>query len=302
MFELNTTMRRVIPLAFSVLMGAAAVYLVHQYIRKKEVALEKERQRVMANYQEPVEVIVAAKDLASGVTLEASQLTKGVVPEKFVQPYSVRTPKDLLGMVTIAPMAEGEQVLLNKVRRPEAVPHGSTLSSVTPKGKRAVTISVDALTGVGGFVRPSDAVDILWAIALPQPGEKEGQPVTVTLFQDIPVLAVGRDMAGTSTQKSEEAQQFTVTLALTPQETSFLLFAREHGRVQLSLRPRSEGGAVAVAPANINTLMEMQLGMKSSAPPALPPQAKGPPRQVEVYKGLKREMVVLPEEDVSGTP
>ena len=59
--------------------------------------------------------------------------------------------------------------------------------------------------------------------------------------------------------------------------------------MQLSLRPQKEGGAVAVVPANIETLMESTLGPQaaSSKPKA--------PRQVEVYKGLERDIVALPE-------
>lgn len=286
--------RRALPIVFAVAMGSLAAWFAHQWISQQRQALESERQKLLETYKAPVKVVAASRDIPEGTVLEASHVKTLVVPEQFVQPYAVRAPAELLGRVAVAPIAEGEQVLLNKLRHPEEAPVGTTLSGLTPKGKRAVTIIVDTITGVGGFVRPADVVDILWTLKLPQPGQSEDQVVTLMLFQDVQVLAVGRELAGQPPKdrkdKADESAQFTVTLALTPQETSFLLFAREQGRIQLSLRPRSETGAqVSVVPANINTLMEAVLKVPA-APPPPPPK---PTRQVEVYKGLQRDVVAL---------
>jgi pilus assembly protein CpaB len=204
-------------------------------------------------------------------------------------------------MVAIAPIAVKEQVLLNKLRSAEApatenegtTRAGTTLSTLTPKGNRAVTISVDAITGVGGFVRPGDKVDILWTLKLP--GGGGDQVATLTLFQDVQVMAVGGELMGRPATPGAPAsagtQGYTVTLALDPQETSALLFAREQGRIQLSLRPKQEGGPVPVPPANISSVLQSQLGV---APAAGPPPAT---HQVEIFKGLKRDVMVLAEEE-----
>lgn len=282
--------RRVVLGIVAALCMAAAVWLANRYIGEKERVLAEKEKAVMSNYQAPVEIVVAAKDIAEGTTLEPSHLQLATVPERFVQPYAVRAQNELVGKVTAAPIAANEQVLINKVRRPEEIPSGATLSSVTPKGKRAVTIVVDTITGVGGFVRPGDIVDILWTLKLPESAQ------TLTLFQDIPVLAVGGEMLGHRGRPSggeKEKNEYTVTLALTPQETSFLLYARDQGRIQLSLRPKSEQGTrVNVVPANVNTLLEMQLGIKPAGPASAAPATT---RQVEVYKGLKRDVVALSE-------
>lgn len=291
MIPLSAPVKKFLPLIFAVVMGLVAVGLVRRYLGQQRRALELERQRLMVNYQDPVDVVVAAKDLPAGVTLEPAHLTLAKVPERFVQPYATRTPQQLVGMVTGAPIAEGEQVLLNKIRRPEDVPTGATLSDLTPKGKRAVTVSVDIITGVGGFIQPGDTVDVLWTLKLPAAGQQEGQVVTLTLFQDVPILAVAHEFLGQSKRPVKPAEaEHTVTLALSPQETAFLLFAREQGRIQLSLRSQLDGDArVVVSPASINTLMEQLLGGQAGA------SAKAP-RQVEVYKGLKRDVVVLSEQ------
>ncbi len=290
---------RALAVVFAVVLGAFAWVAANRWVTEQRHQVDVLRKDVMANYQAPIDVVVAAKDLPEGTILEPSTLRLRTVPEKFVEPYAVRAPNALFGKVTVAPIAEGEQVLGNKVRRAEEIPKGATLSGVMPEGKRAVTINADAVTGVGGFVRPGDLVDILWGLQVPQPGQKEPQTITLTLFQGVPVLAVGRQMVGaapgspaapsSSESGSAPTSAFMFTLALNPQETALLLFAREQGRIQLSLRSRADkDGKVAVAPANMGTLMESVLGQK---PPPPPP----PPRTVEVYRALDRSVVNVTE-------
>ncbi len=296
MIRLTETLKRRMPILFALAMGALAVGIMNSWVQGERRKLEAARRKLLEDYRTPIEVVVASKDVHQGVLLDASHLATAAVPEKFAQPYAARSPRDVIGLVTIAPLAEGEQVLLNKVRRPEEVPTGTSLSSLTPEGKRAVTIGVDAVTGVGGFVRPGDNVDVLWNFQLPQVGGQQAQIVTLTLFQDIQVLAVGGQVVGGGGLQPESQQQqqrdYTVTLALDPQEISFLLFAREQGRIQLSLRPQHEGKSqAAVAPTNINTMLEAKLGIKTTAPP------QKHARQVEVFKGLQRDVVLLPEEE-----
>jgi len=287
--------QRLIALGFALLCGILAVTFAVQWRNqqlRRFAALEK---RLREHYRDPVAIVVAAKELPEGTAVEAAHLATANVPEEFVQPYAVRTPSDLLGKVTVAPIAVGEQILLNKLRRPEEGSTG-TLSTLMPKGKRAVTITVDAITGVGGFVRPGDMVDVLWTVKLPQAGQEEGQIVTFTLFQDVPALAIGREALGGSSgvkasQGQEEPDAFLVTLALTPQEAALLLYVREQGRIQLSLRPRGDKGQqVKVAPASMNTLMESVLGKEATNQP--PPKSS---HAVEIFKGPERSVVTVNE-------
>jgi len=304
-FQWSPKLRRVILLLFAAGMGIAATVLVRQYLGRRTAELEQERQRLLAEYQAPIEVVVASRDLPQGTTIEARDLTTVMVPEKFVQPYSLRAAQQqrALGLITVAPIAEGEQILSNKVRRPEAVPKGAILSDITPKGRRAVTILVDPITGVGGFVRPGDTVDLVFTTKVPASAGQPEQVLTLTLFQDVPVLAVGADMqqgGGPTSAQAAAQSQYTVTLALNPQEISFLLFAREQGRIQLSLRPSGErDGEVPVIPASVATFsqfMESRLATTQPPEPPPPPTPQKIERQVEVYKGLKRDVVVLSEE------
>ena len=297
---------RAILVVVSIAAAALAMAIMKNMMDEERRDLARQKQKLQADYQAPVEVIVAAKDLSEGTTIDATHLKVAKVPEKFVQPYAARSPTELLRRVTAIPISEGEQILSNKLRSPDAPagPKESTLSGVMPKGKRAVTIAVDTITGVGGFVRPGDTVDILWTTQVPGATKQESELVTIVLFQEVPIFAVGREVVGraaaSKSKGGEESssQQYTVTLALTPQEISFLLFARDSGRIQLSLRPKADSGTqVEIGPANaatFNSFMASQPGMQPAVQAAAAPQKAA--RQVEVYKGLKRDVVLLPDE------
>lgn len=306
--------RRLIVLVLAIGLGVFALMSFNKMMASERRKLAAERKKLLENYQSPVDVVVAVKDIPAESLIEPGLLTFAKVPERFAQPYSVRDPNQLFGLVTVADIAAGEQVLTNKIKRPEDIIQATTLSSIVPKGKRAVTITVNTLTGVGGFVRPGDLVDVLWTLPLPGPDKNHPELVTLTLFQEVNVVAVQREIAGqlasaapvegendentdgqhhASSSVSGEGKEgeYTATLALAPQEISFLLFAREQGRIQLALRSQGEAGSQqAVAPVNMTTMLGATLG-----PDILKANQPRPQKQVEIYKGLNRDVVVLPD-------
>ena len=290
--NLMSLIRRFLPFLFAAGMGLLAVFGMRYVMQQDRVKLAEERKKLYADFEQPFDVIVARKDIPEGESITAEMLDRMAIPKKFVQPYAKSRAADFLGMVTRAPIATGEQVLLNKLQKPEDVRALTSLSRITPEGKRAMTIGTDVLTGVGGFVRPGDVVDVLWSFQVPPPGGKkeDGELVTVTLFQEVVVLAVGDQMVGAAQGEPQEANKdYTVTLALTPLEAAYLTYAREQGQVQLSLRSQVDrDGQVNVPPANLTMLMESVLG-RSTAPDT------APQRTVEVFKGLERSVVSVQE-------
>src|SRR3989338_840705 len=203
MSQLMMRMKRWLPLIFAVVMGLLAVGLINRYLSEQLRALEQERKKIMAAYQAPVDIVVAGVDVPEGTQLDESHLKIMTVPERFVQPYATGNPHEVLGKIAVAQLAAGEQIMLNKLRREEEVPAGATLSRLTPKGKRAVTIAVDTLAGVGGFVRPGDLIDVLLSLQVPIAGQQEPGQVTLTLFQDVPVLAIGAETSALSKDKTQ---------------------------------------------------------------------------------------------------
>jgi pilus assembly protein CpaB len=288
-------MKRVIPFVFSGVMGLVAVLMMNSYLKQQARALELEKQKLAAQAQSQVEVIIARQDIPEGATLNEDQLAYKLVPQPFLQPHAASRPADVLGFVTKVPIAEGEQILGNKLLRPDEPQVGATLATLTPKGKRAVTVAVDALSGVGGFVRPGDTVDVLWTVQVPHAQGRGTELVTVTIFQGVTVLAIGSQMVGQTTRAQAAGKKEggptteTATMALTPQEATLLLFAREQGRIHLSLRPRADKDEqVVVQPGNMSTVMETVFGK-----PLEVGEAPKPQWTVEVFKGLERSVVAV---------
>jgi pilus assembly protein CpaB len=296
--NISPVVRRRLPLIFAIVMGAFAVLMMRGYIdteRAKIVAMEA---RLKEQFKDPTRVLVAKTDMLEGVMITEEDLDAAMIPEQYVQPYAGRTEADVVGLVTLAPIAKGEQILRNKLRHEGDVASSETLASLTPEGKRAVTIGVDALTGAAGLVRPNDHVDVLWGVKVPGATPQDAQVVFMTIFQDVPVLAVGGQLhtrptaAGAPVAAPGGAS--TVTLALDAKDAAFLVFAREQGRLQLNVRRPEDVSDTPVGPANMSAMMEAKLGVKP------PPQAPAP-HHIELYKGREREVVVI-DHPGGGTP
>lgn len=285
--------KRFIPFIVAGVFGLGAVVGMQRYLEGNRRALQNERNKLYADFQNlaPTDVLIAAEDLPEETVLAPEQLATQSVPKQFVQPYATSRPADVVGLVTKVPIAQGEQLLTNKLRRANEMPVTVSLSEVTPEGKRAVTIGADALTGVGGFVRPGDMIDVLWTFKVPQAAGSETDLVTMTLFQNVSVLAVADQMIGRPATEQEPNQSYTVTLALSPQETSLLLYAREQGQIQLSLRPKTEKELqVAVSPSSMATIMESAFGQAAVV------EEPSSQRTVEVIRGLEHSLVAVNNE------
>jgi len=273
-------MRSRLPLILiAVALGGLVTFLVYQQMESYKANLARQY-RTLLQGLEPVAVIVAAQDIPkAGVVLTEELIGQLELPAKAVQPYVAQDPLEVLGKETAVPLAKGQQILRNQLARPGT--GGGALATKIPQEKRAVTIEIDQLTGVSGFIRPDDFVDILWTFTPPAP-ESARQPVTVTLFQHVQVLAMGSQLVSGG-EGAVEAR--TITLALTPHETELLLFARQQGPMQLSLRPRGDTAQLPLPPATLEVLLQAIL-------PNLQAQTGGA-KTVEVIRGQKRELVSI---------
>ena len=113
------------------------------------------------------------------------------------------------------------------------------LSSQVPNGWRAVSISSDSISSVSNLVQPEDHIDIIGTFRFPNmQGEKGFDTVTLTILQNVVVLATGSDWGryssvGTSMRRRGYS---SVTLALTPKEAEMIIFASSKGKLTLTLR------------------------------------------------------------------
>lgn len=264
---------RKIAIIVAIILGALAVLLTNFYFKKREAQFAVETKAVL----------VAAKEISRGAVIDYEMLAFKTVPLKFIEPGALKAKELAVGKTALVTIMAGEQVLQTKLAAPET---GLTLAAKTPPGKRAITISFEATSAVGGMIKPADHVDVLASFKKPA--------IALTLFQDILVLAVGTEMFPKQAKDDDKAQRpgkQTITLALSPQEVQILNVADEHGKIQLTLRPRMEKGKalptvdLSSLPSvvDFNTLLQLYI----KRPPVETPQ-------VEVIRGLKREMTPIP--------
>ncbi len=138
----------------------------------------------------------------------------------------------------------------------------TVFATITPPGKRALTIMIDSLSAVGGLINPGDFVDVLAHLNIPGPDhdKEDSKKVTSIIFQNIQVLAVGANFRpeGSSLiyQQQQQARSLNVTLAVAPDEAGLMTFAQANGKLQLVLRSPVEKDTKILEVASWNTLSD----------------------------------------------
>ncbi|MFZ4762646.1 MAG: Flp pilus assembly protein CpaB [Alphaproteobacteria bacterium] len=204
------------------------------------------------NEQKTTRILVAARDLNPGDTLDAKMLSWQAWPADAVNQnfYVEKTNKEgakvsadiPLGLVVRSAISAGSPLLHGDLVK------GSDrgfLAAVMSKGMRAVTVPVNKVTGIGGFIFPGDRVDVIMTHSLKREDDVSMQErrASETIVENVKVLAVdqrtasspepeaGVDKSGGSKAKPGE----TVTLEVTPRQAESLALAKEIGKLSLSL-------------------------------------------------------------------
>ena len=192
------------------------------------------QQRKARDEWKTVKVLCAARDVAEGTELSRVMVAVRDVPARFLTPSYVTVEtdgsvkNDPVGQRLLVPLKSGDPVLLSHL----APARDADLSTmVRPKG-RAVTVDVQERSAVGLWVRPNDHVDVVGSFRDPQTQQLK----SVTLLQNVVVLATGRINAGTSAVADEDRRYTSVTLLVLPEEAEILTLAQETGTLTLLLR------------------------------------------------------------------
>lgn len=239
-------------LTLSVVMAILAVFFVQSYISSIEDEAKKK-------YGTSILVVKAKKDIKEQETINETMLELGLVPKRFLEPAAIffektkedqdtqKNMKALVGAVAIVPMRAGEQITYNKITEPGI--RTGLAPQVTP-GKRAVAVPVSDVTGVSKLIKPGDRVDLI--AVLDVGGGKENR-VVKTLFQDVVVLSVGRNVTNNVARLvepdpfggkdrvrslSEDTSFTSVTLEVEPLQAQVVALILSNGEnsVNLALR------------------------------------------------------------------
>jgi len=204
-----------------------------------------------------VNVVVATQDIAPYKTISSEMIELREMSSAATPDGALTAPGQAVGQIAQVQIASGQPITRGQVTARTAA---QGLTFVIPEGLRAVTVALDAISGVGGFVYPGDHVDVLTTL---QQGEVT---LTRTIVQNVEVLAMndltsrpsasrGQQQAtdqegATGTQAESGApaaeQVKSATLAVTPDQAQAIILSAFKGAVHLVLRPREEEAIVSL--------------------------------------------------------
>jgi pilus assembly protein CpaB len=253
------------------------------------------------------DVVVATRPLGVGWMIKPADVKIAKVPTEAFPKGAFNKVEDVLDRPVISNVLLDEPILEGRLA---AKGSGLGLAPTIPVGMRAVTVRVNDVAGVAGFVLPGMKVDVL---VTGHPPNGEGT-MTTTCLQNMLVLSAGQTM--TPDSRGQTIQAPTVTLLVDPEQAETLTLANSEGRIQLVLRNSSDQAIEKTSGRFVSELYGNQrkptptkveaaprpkakpVEVAKAAPPpppmAAPPPPPPPPDQIITIRGTQRTVEVLP--------
>ena len=249
----------VIILAVAITMGGSAAYLTRSWLKDQ----------ASAAVQPAGTIVVAAESLAYGTAMTSNNVVEIPWFSNTLPEGAFAIKDDLLNggrRVVLSPLKRGEPVLRSKITGPG---QRASLASLLDEGKRAVTVSVDDVRGVAGFVLPGDFVDI---VIIADDGSPKRQSYSDILLEHVKVLAIDQVA---SEGEGQPTVAKAVTVEVTKEQAQKILLATNIGKLSLILaRP------VESKPDPNQRVSEKDIG-RTRPEPVRPPPAPPPPAPVK---------------------
>jgi pilus assembly protein CpaB len=229
-------------------------------------------------------IVVAAAPMQFGTAITEDKVSEVLWAAEKLPPGAFATKQEFFKegrRIALSAMERDEPVLRNKITAPG---QRGSLSTLIDSGMRAVTVPVDDVRGVAGFIQPNDRVDV---VLIRTQGAANGQGYSDVILQNMKVLAIDQIAA----QQVEKASVVVkaVTLEATPEEAQKAVLAQSIGRLSLILRQPIEGAGDDPARPRIT---EKDLGDTPAAPKAAPPPSTD--TSVVINRGGKSEKYSVP--------
>jgi pilus assembly protein CpaB len=231
--------RLILALAGAIVCGLLAVMLVTRYISSLQTF-----QKDLNN------VVIASGEIPLGAKIVAEQLTLAPIPNGSAPDGVFRKLEEVVGRVAVTPIGLREPITKLKLA-PEGT--GAGLPAVIPEGYRAMTVRVDNVIGVSGFVMPGSYVDVV-AVIVPVAQNATQGPISKIVLQNIKVLASGAKIDSPQDQR-QPTDVSAVTLLVTPEQAEKLVLATNEGKLQLVMRNYGDQEDTRTPGANKATLL-----------------------------------------------
>jgi len=264
-------------LLLAIVIGALAAALVYRHMRALSSEIEMARKAAPGT----MDVVVASETIPVGTRIAEQQVKVVAWPDKIMPDGAITDPKAVVNAVTRVTIERNQPLT-----QAQLLGQGTeVLPLMIPDGMRAMSVRVDDVTGVSGFITPNSRVDVLVAGA-PEGEGGQGQRSKLVL-QDIRVLAIGKSVAQAQDKPVEVP---TVTLLVSPEDAEKLTLATRYEPVRLALRNYSDNQVVGTPGLSTGTMFcvpprAVPAGPMTATVPA--PQPRRPRYSVEVLLGEK---------------
>lgn len=262
--------RFLIVLVGALLFGLVAAVSVSRYLSSAQ-AYSKNLNRV----------VVAKVAIPVGTKIIPEQLMVVQFPKESTPDGAFETPEKLTGRVAVTNINAREPVTEARLA-PEGTAGG--LSAVIPEGYRAMTVKVDDVVGISGFIQPGALVDVVVVI---DPEQKAGMqdPISKIVLQNIKVLANGQNIDKPEDQREANSVK-AVTLQVTPEQAEKLALASSEGKLQLVMRNSIDQGDEQTTGVNKRGLLGGEHATPAPEPGSLKseqPKVEKPVRKVQAH-------------------
>lgn len=238
-------------------------------------------------------VVVANGNLALASELRRDDLKTLDWPASAIPEGAFEDPQALVGRGLIASVVQNEPILPGKLASKEA---GHGLPPIIPTGKRAVSVKVNEVIGVAGYVLPGTRVDV---VCTANPTNRPEDITSKVVLSNVEVLTAGTRLEQDS-KDSKPVQVTVVTLLVTPEEGERLTLASTEGKIQLALRNPLDVGTPetpGIRPGGLLGLVQSRpvAGTRRVTPvrPTSAPAAQPSAPTIEIIRGDKRVHVVV---------
>lgn len=264
-----------ISLALAIISGSVAGYSALRYLESRPPTLVAAEPS-----DEGRPVAVAAAELAIGAIVREEDVRLIPWPSEAVPEGYATSVGEVVGRGVISEVGVNEPLLQSKLAE---LGSGGGLPITIPVGMRAVSVRVDDVIGVAGFVVPSTRVDVL--VTLTPLGSED--TASRVILQNVSAVAAGQEI-----QSDEDGTPMTVTvitLLVTPEDGERLVLAASQGRIQMALRNGLDVDTLGTSGARVSALMAQR--RRTTTRPAVAPRPQPLPSVIEIFRGGVRTLI-----------